>query len=112
MSSTVLAMQTAPLLQLLSILKKTTSQPVVVVADDTDITAFVHHCKHDMTDVCFTQERWNKAWSTKDASLRNQCIKEHFLVLHSWSGCDTTSAMFSKGKSNLVGFLKKSEKMK
>lgn len=37
-----------------------------------------------------------------EASTRNKSIKEHLLFLHSWSGCDTTSSMFGKGKNKLV----------
>ena len=77
--------------------------PVTVVADDTDIVVMlVHHWQENMSEVYFLQERWSKAWSVKHASSRNEIIKEHLLFLHSWSGCDTTSAVFGKGKSKLV----------
>lgn len=77
--------------------------PVTVVADDTDIAVMlVHHWKEQMSDIFFLQERWNKAWSVMEASSRNKNIKEHLLFLHSWSGCDTTSSMFGKGKNKLV----------
>ena len=51
-----------------------------------------------MQDIYFLQERWSKAWSVKDSCARNVAIKEHLLFLHSWSGCDLTSAVFGKGK--------------
>ena len=50
-----------------------------------------------MADVYFLQERWSKGWSS-----RNKGIKEHLLFLHSWSGCDTTSAVYGEGKAKLV----------
>ena len=54
--------------------------------DDTDIAVMlVHHCHKNMAEVYFLQERWSKAWSVKDASSRNEVIKEHLLFLHSWS---------------------------
>ena len=87
--------------------------PVTVVADDTDIAVIlVYHWKNNMTDVCFLQEQWSKAWSVKDASSRNKVIKEHIFFFHAWSGCDTTSSVFGKGKPKLVGILMKSETWK
>ena len=87
--------------------------PVTVVADDTDIVVMlVHHWQENMSEVYFLQERWSKAWSVKHASSRNEIIKEHLLFLHSWSGCDTTSAVFGKGKPKLVETLIKSDSWK
>ena len=39
-------------------------------------------------------------------------IKKLLLFIHAWSGCDTTSAAFGKGKANMVNTLKKSSKMR
>ena len=39
-------------------------------------------------------------------------IKDDLLSLHAWSGCDTTSAIFYKGKGSLVTTLRKSERMR
>ena len=98
-------MPTAPLWKLLLRLHKR--------ADDTDIVVMlVHHWQENMSEVYFLQERWSKAWSVKHASSRNEIIKEHLLFLHSWSGCDTTSAVFGKGKPKLVETLIKSDTWK
>ena len=72
----------------------------------------VHHWQENISEVYFLQERWSKAWSIKHASSRNEIIKEHLLFLHSWSGCDTTSAVFGKGKPKLVETLIKSDTWK
>ena len=75
---------------------------VTVVADDTDIAVLlVHHWEDEMADIFFLQERWNKSWSIKNASLTNKSIKNHLLFIHSWSGCDTVSSVYEKGKSRL-----------
>eukprot|EP00794_Sanderia_malayensis_P019666 gene19666-21613_t len=67
---------------------------VTVVADDTDIAVMlVHHYQENISEVFFLQERSNKAWNVKEASSRNEGIKKHFLFLHAWSGCDTTSSV-------------------
>ena len=76
---------------------------VTVVADDTDIAVMlVHHWQSNMSDVYFFQERWNKAWSIKDASSKSENIKQHLLFVHAWSGCDTVSSVFGKGKTKLA----------
>ena len=87
--------------------------PVLVVADDTDIAVMlVHNWEQDLSDIYFMQERWNRAWSVKDSCTRNESIKEHLLFLHAFSGCDTTSAIYSKGKAHLISICKKSEAMR
>ena len=76
---------------------------VTIVADDTDITVMlVHHWQSNMSDVYFFQERWNKTWSIKDASSKSENIKQHLLFVHAWSGCDTVSSVFGKGKTKLA----------
>ena len=87
--------------------------PVTVAADDKDmVVMLVHHWQENMSEVYFLQERWSKAWSVKHASSRNEIVKEHLLFLHSWSGCDTTSAVFGRGKPKLVETLIKSDNWK
>lgn len=82
---------------------------VVVVADDTDIAVMLlYHWKDWMNDIYFLQERSNRAWSMKRSQTNVEEVKEHLLFLHSWSGCDTTSSIFGKGKGNMVNILKKS----
>ena len=46
-------------------------RPVNVVADDTDMAIMLlHHWKpDDHDDIFFVQERYNKAWSIKEANL-------------------------------------------
>lgn len=79
---------------------------VAVVADDTDIAVMlVHHWQNNMCDIYFLQERWDKAWSIKDASLKNENLKQHLLFVHAWSGCDTVSSVFGKGKIKLVEYM-------
>lgn len=88
--------------------------PVNVIADDTDIVIMLlHHWKPDThDDIYFVQERFNKAWSIKEANPSIEDIKEDLLFLHAWSGCDTTSSILDKGKRSLVTSLRKSETLK
>ena len=39
-------------------------------------------------------------------------IKDHLLFLHAWTGCDTTSSIYGKGKGSSVNILRKSESLK
>ena len=76
---------------------------VTVVADETDIAVMLfHHWQSNISDVYFFQERWNKAWSIKDASSKSENIKQHLLFVHVWSGCDTVSSAFGKGETKLA----------
>ena len=81
----------------------------LVVADDTDIAIMLlYHWKKDMEDIHLLQTCSNRIWSIKTSQLIIQDIKKHLLFIHSWSGCDTTSAIFGKGKGTIVKIMRKS----
>ena len=66
---------------------------VQVFADDTDIAVLLlHHWHQGLHDIFLTSKRSDKRWSIKDccASLPLG-IRKVILVLHGFSGCDTTS---------------------
>ena len=77
--------------------------PCTVIADDTDIIILlIHHFKEDMADICFSSEKCAKSWSMRDVVQQiGPTMKDHILFLHAWHGCDTTSAIFEKGKTAL-----------
>lgn len=76
---------------------------VVVIADDTDVAVMLmYHWKDSIQDIIFYSERLQKGWSIKSTQLSIVALKEHLLFIHTWSGCDTVSAPFGKGK---VSFL-------
>ena len=75
------------------------SGPCVVVADDTDIAVMLlYHWTSNMADIFFLQERSNQVWSVKESQRTVKDLKEHLLFLHSWTGCDSTSAICGKTK--------------
>ena len=39
-------------------------------------------------------------------------IKEHLLFIHAWTGCNTVSAPFGKGKTSFLRLFTKSEELK
>ena len=64
-------------------------------------------------NMIFYQEREQKGWNVSSMiSQKLGDIKEHLLFVHAWSGCDTVSATFGKGKATFLNQLKKSEKLK
>ena len=79
---------------------------VVVAADDTDVLVLLIYHWHDgLGEIFFSTERKEggkrnkllKSWSVKD--LVESCeYPEYILFAHAWGGCDTTSAIFKKGK--------------
>jgi hypothetical protein len=83
---------------------------VVVVADDTDVAVMLlYHWKETQFDI-FLQSQ-SKCWSINEASSSIKDIKEHLLFIHAWSGCDSTSTIFGKGKSSFLNLVQKSEMM-
>ena len=91
-------------------LEKAYAEQVIVVADDTDIAVMlVHHWQNHMSDVYFLQERWNKAWSIEKISSKWENVQAHLLFIHAWTGCDTVSSVFGKGKAKLVELIAKEE---
>ena len=90
-----------------------TSKIVVVVADDTDIAIMLlYHWAQKLGDIIFFQERMQKGWSMKDVSGKIEHIREFLLFIHAWSGCDTVSAPFGKGKASFTNLVKKSDALK
>ncbi|KAG1652579.1 Mitochondrial proton/calcium exchanger protein [Nymphon striatum] len=82
----------------------------IVVADDTDVAVMLlYHWNENISDVFFLQERGKKCWSIRKAQLEVLDFKEHLLFIHAWSGCDSTSAIFGKGKSSFLNLVKKSK---
>ena len=86
---------------------------VVVVADDTDIAVMLlYHWKEELGEIIFYQERQQKGWSIKQAAERLGDLREHVLFVHAWSGCDTVSAPYGKGKLSFLNQVTKNELLK
>ena len=62
-----------------------------------------------MDDVYFVQQRTFQAWNIRDAEFGIRDIKNDLLFLPAWTGCDSTSAIFGKGKVTIVKLLRKSK---
>ena len=83
---------------------------VVTVADDTDIAMLlIYHWQDRYGDVIFFQEKVNRGWNMKYVCNQWDSIREHILFVHAFSGCDTTSAPFGKGKSSFLSLISKNE---
>lgn len=90
---------------------------VNLVADDTDVLVLLMlHWKENMADVFFHSEARKSlqttalSWNVRDlVSKAGNLIASHLLLVHAWSGCDTTSATFGHGKTTLLKKLKASE---
>ncbi len=91
-----------------------------VVADDTDVLILLmYHWKENMADVYFLSEARNSqkkgllVWKIHNLVMEaGEAVIPHILFVHAWSGCDTVSAIFGQGKTNLLKKLKESEKLK
>ena len=72
---------------------------VEVNADDTDIAVMLlYHWNDRLNEVIFHSTK--KSWSIKESStLLSPGLKSSLLLLHAFSGCDTTSEVFGLGKN-------------
>ena len=77
---------------------------VNVVANDTDVALLLlFHWKPLLHKITFTSEK--KYWNIRDVvSALQDRFRSYIMVLHTFTGCDTTSAIYAKGKTS---FLKK-----
>ena len=86
------------------------TQAVVTVADDTDVAMMLlYHWQQHHGDVIFFQEKVNRGWNMNDVCHRWDSIREHILFAHAFSGCDTTSAPFGKGKNSFLTLISKNK---
>ena len=82
-------------------------QPVVVVANDTDILVML---------VCLSRSNGNihllhspnpiQLINIQEVQSANAGVSDHLLFLHSMTGCDTTSALYMKGKTKAFDVMK------
>ncbi|KAG1691849.1 hypothetical protein GQR58_007370 [Nymphon striatum] len=91
-----------------------TGRKVNVVADDTDVALLLlYHWSESMEEITFTSERSKATFNITSSLLKIPAqIKSYLLVLHAWTGCDTTSAIHSKGKNSLLRKLKTSQHLR
>ena len=83
--------------------------PVAAVFEDTDVSVMLlHHWKEGMADIFVVQRSSTRVWSVAMNQGHIAPLKQHLLFLHSFSGCDTTSAIHFKGKVKVLKTLEKS----
>ena len=82
---------------------------VIVAADDTDILVLLcYHWKNDLYKIYFSTESSEKRKALGQKFWSIQSIAEslplvpYILFAHAWSGCDTTSALYMKGKYQII----------
>ena len=76
---------------------------VNVVADV--LVLHKYHWKQNMATIYFLSEAGKnlKIWGISDLVRQTgPIVTSYLLVLHAWSGCDTTSATYGQGKIGLV----------
>ena len=75
--------------------------PVITVADNSDIVVMLlYYWKDHLFEIFFLQEREKKSWSLKEACGQVSDFKEHLLLTHPSSGCNSTSPLIEKESQN------------
>ena len=88
---------------------------VNVVADDTDVLVllmYLYHWNQNMESIYFPSEAGKdlKIWRISDlVGQADPIVTSYLPFLHTWSGCDTTSATFGQGKICLMKKIKQSK---
>lgn len=83
-----------------------------VVGDDIDLLVLLTALTPPETEIFFLKPGRGRIPTTlySSHSLNNNAVlKDHILFLHAFSGCDSTSALFGKGKMSLSKIFKKEE---
>lgn len=87
--------------------KDNTGKLVTVISNDVDLLILLI-TQSDGYDIFFyKQTRKNVLYSSKD----NSDFQKYILFAHAFSGCDSTSAIFNKGKKSIVTLIKKNEEL-
>ncbi|CAH0381987.1 unnamed protein product [Bemisia tabaci] len=88
------------------------TQNCVIIGEDIDLLVILTALCPEGTEIFLLKPgRLNvetKLYSSKSLNARPK-LKEHVLFLHAFSGCDTNSAIFGKGKMALCNLIEKNE---
>ena len=81
----------------------TCNKITIVIADDTDILVLLLHHNTTVSDILLVSERSSGRYNIGEIiSQTHPIILKHILFIHAWGGCDTTSAIFGKGKISIL----------
>lgn len=88
------------------------NRSIMTIADDTDIAMMLlYHWKSSHGEVILFQEKSNKGRKINEICNGCNLFREHILFIHAFSGCDTTSAPFGKGKLNFLSLVTKNKEL-
>ena len=89
-------------------LQESRSNITEVIADDTDVAILLlYHWNAKLFDILLTSEISKKSWSVKACCGElAPALKTVLLLLHAFSGCDTTSSIFGYGKTKVLKLFK------
>ena len=96
----------------------------VVITDDTDIRVLLlFHWNADMADIHGQKARKQESKKAQNIPLKLMDIREaakhsvqtvlpYILAIHTWGGCDTTSAVFGHGKCRILKLAQQSQEVR
>lgn len=90
---------------------------VVVVAEDIDVLVILMALAPDHKEIFFLKPVKNnvlqRVYSTKTMLIKYPNItKNHLFFIHAFTGCDTTSAFYNKGKNNFIKIFNNDQKLR
>ena len=80
-----------------------------IIGEDVDFLVILTALAPINNDIYFLKPRSGrvktKTYSSRSLQLQYKAVKEFILLAHAFSGCDTTSSIFGKGKKQLLKLL-------
>lgn len=94
-------------------LSKKINTPVSVVGNDVDLLVLLVGLTPTSENVYFYKVTASKRFGNMlYCTSENNQLKNVILFAHAFAGCDTTSAIFSKGKKSIIKLLQKNESLR
>lgn len=90
---------------------ESTVGPVAVVGNDVDLLVLLTGLTSNTDNLYFykisTGNNQNELYST----ISHHHLKQYILFAHDFAGCDTTSAIYGKGKKKILAILSKNDEL-
>lgn len=111
---TVVAVSDADRIIVQCAIQKSTTQPIAIVGEDVDLVVLLMALTPAEKEIFYIKPgRGNVETKTFSSQLLQQCLfSTSILLIHSFSGCDTNSAIFRKSKVSFVKLFEQKPSLK
>lgn len=90
-------------------MNQSSNRPVAIVGNDVDLLILLIGLAGNTDDILFRKVTSGEKKYVSYSTSYDRHLQPFILFAHAFAGCDTTSAMYKKGKKTAVSILKKNE---